>query len=305
MAVGPRWPTDLTAQARTPHACPRVRGLATPGERLRAVRADVLGALSTRRLGAWAVLSGLADLSEAAWRQRHRACHPWWRWLLSALGVAPRAVDPPHSSPWNRVLRVEASPLRPPGGTGDAWRRPVADDCTAGRREPVRVTARDGGASLVPCALEPGDIAVADTGAGARTRVASARRQQADAVRRVTPATCPLETAPGAAPGATDGTDAERDGLSPGRWGAPRHHPSRHRVAAGRRPAPVAGARASGTGVSTDEPVAPTPSNPESTLHPCGSPRTGVADGLGRARRGHGHDPGSPAHRHAQGASAS
>ena len=33
----------------------------------------MLGPLSTRRLGAWAVLSGLADISEAAWRKRLEA----------------------------------------------------------------------------------------------------------------------------------------------------------------------------------------------------------------------------------------
>jgi hypothetical protein len=61
------------------------------------------------------------------------------------------------------------------------------------------VTDRYGGESLVPFALQPGDIAVADNGYGYRASVASATRQQADVVLRVTPATFPLETAAGEA----------------------------------------------------------------------------------------------------------
>jgi hypothetical protein len=94
---------------------------------------------------------------------------------------------------------VDASTLRQPGGTGDDWRLHLAYDFTAGRLEQVRVTDRYGGESLGPFALQPGDIAVADNGYGYRASVASATRQQADVVLRVTPATFPLETAAGAA----------------------------------------------------------------------------------------------------------
>lgn len=73
----PRLPRALVAQARGLKAFQRVRGVATPTDLLRAVLAEVLGALSTRRLGVLDVLIGLADMSETAWRTRRRPANAW------------------------------------------------------------------------------------------------------------------------------------------------------------------------------------------------------------------------------------
>src|SRR5439155_8991222 len=83
--IVPQLPTRLDEQARSLKAYPRYREIERASDLLRALLAWVLGGCSFRQLGCWAVLLGVADISEAAWCKRVRTGGEWLQWLMSEV----------------------------------------------------------------------------------------------------------------------------------------------------------------------------------------------------------------------------
>ena len=137
--IVPQLPANLDEQARLLKAYQGYREIARASDLLRALLAWVLGGCSFRQLGCWAVILGVADISEAAWRKRVRRCGEWLQWLLTAVSSTARSET---ALTQQRVLLVDGTSLGQRGGTGDDWRVQLAYDLVEGRLVDVQVGDR-------------------------------------------------------------------------------------------------------------------------------------------------------------------
>lgn len=197
--VKDRLPAELEQAARVYQALQRCRGLQSASDLLRGILGYVLGVMSVREWGAWAVLLGLANISETAWRKHLRKANTWLLWILNELLAAPAWDSKLVSYSTQRILLVDATRLRQPGGTGDDWRLHLAYDLRAGQFAQIQLTDFHAAEQLDYYSLQKGDIVVTDAGYGIRRNVAQLFEQHADGIMRIYPTTFPMEDEQGQA----------------------------------------------------------------------------------------------------------
>ena len=190
--VSTRLPANLEEQARRLKAWKRKREVRSVPDLLRALLVYACCQYSFRELGMWAVLKGIGSLSERAWRKRLEKSRRWIAWLLSELlGVHQTPAWLPEGA--GRVLLIDATRWKTPGGTGDDVRLHQSYELRAGRMEQVQVTDRHQAESLAHFQLRPGDLAVMDAGYPVGSSVEMTQQSQSLVLQRTTASHLHLE----------------------------------------------------------------------------------------------------------------
>jgi hypothetical protein len=182
-------PATSEQQAQTSGAFVRVRGLKCVADLLRGLLAYVLCAPSFRHLGAWAVLIGLGNLSHVAWQKRLRQARTFLVWLLIECLAIPAHERPLEE---HRIILLDATRLKEPGGSGDDWRVHLGSDLVAGRLLDGKVSDKHTAEGFTLFGLQAGDIVVADRGYSRRRQLAYVVRVGAYVVVRLAVQQVPL-----------------------------------------------------------------------------------------------------------------
>lgn len=189
-----RWGQDVDALARATGALQRRRKVQTAGDLMRLVLAYSLWDWSLRRVGAWATVLGLAELSDVAVRQRLRRSRAW---LSQLVGQALGQVRLAGGQTAVRLRLIDATVITQPGSTGTDWRVHVGLDVGQMRLDEWEVTDAHGGESLVRHAVQAGEILVGDRGYAHRAGLGYVLGAGVQFVVRTNGHNLPLETANG------------------------------------------------------------------------------------------------------------
>lgn len=190
--ISTRLPAQVEEQARTLGAWSRQRKLRCATDLLRALLVYAACQYSFRELGMWAVLKGIGSLSERAWRKRFERSQEWIAWLLSyVLGVHQRPAWLPTQA--GRVLIVDASRWKTPGGCGDDVRLHQCYDLHAGCMHQVQVTDRHEAEGLSHFGFQAGDLVMTDAGYPVASGVEQTQQSQSYVVQRACASSLRLE----------------------------------------------------------------------------------------------------------------
>lgn len=193
-AIVPVLPVGYEQAAHQLGAYQRQREVRSVTDLLRALLAFVLCTSSLRQLGCWAVINHVADISHVAWRKRLQQARPWLCWLLMQVladPIAPPTSWGPHAP--HRVVLVDGTRLKQPGGCGDDWHGHLAYDVLHATLIDVRITDRHTAEALTFFDWLPGDLVVADRGYSRRSQVAWVLSCGADILVRLAVKSFPLQ----------------------------------------------------------------------------------------------------------------
>ena len=194
--IVPHLPEELEEQAWLLGAMQRKSGkLLRASDLLRGVLAYVLCVSSFRRLGAWGVVLGIADMADTSWRDRLRKASQWLAWIVSQR-LQPQGVVP---CPWLKkagygaIELVDATHLKCVGVHGKVWRIHCLYSLLTLQIRQVVVSSTKVAENLKQFVLQAGSIYVHDSGYGYRDRVAQSVEAGAYTVTAFYPGSFPLE----------------------------------------------------------------------------------------------------------------
>jgi hypothetical protein len=188
-----RLPEGWREQARQLRALLRQREIKSPEDLLRGLLAYQLHHYSFRQLGAWSLMSEVADISETAWRGHLQQSGPWLEWILTrALAVNTARTPWLVAKGLRRVVLVDGTHLRCLGPKGETWRIHTAFDLLAGRLTELQVTDRFVGEDWQRFDLQEGDLVVSDSMNGYQEHIAAQRSKKVHVAVRFFPKTLPL-----------------------------------------------------------------------------------------------------------------
>ena len=155
---------DLETTARETQALQRVREIKTAADLLRLVLFYSTSEWSLRMTAAWALLQGIADMSDVAVMHRIANCETWLGTLIvKLLRLRCSAL---HNQAGVRLRLIDATVITRQGSKGTDWRAHLSFDLGQMCLDGIEITDQHGGESLVRFEPHADTISIADRAYG-------------------------------------------------------------------------------------------------------------------------------------------